>query len=46
MRTRREIDRQARRIKREHQIAVLKGLILQLEQEDKEDGEKYAAEVR
>lgn len=44
--TRQQIDRQARRIKRETQIAVLEGLIADLKAEDKADGEEYAASVR
>jgi hypothetical protein len=42
MKNREDIDRQARRIVRNHQISVLKGLILKLEEEEKADGEAYA----
>lgn len=41
-RTREDIDRQARRIRRQEQIRVLESLIQQIKDEDKADGETYA----
>lgn len=40
--TREQIDRQARRIKRQTQIAVLEGLIADLKAEEEKDGKAYA----
>ena len=41
-RNREDINRQARRIERQEQIKVLKGLIAKLEQEEAADGASYA----